>query len=144
MYTEGKSYNMRDIKFRAWVDGRGMYKLRGFVKHVNGITIHAVDSVGLEMEDWYFYKDIPEIMEYTSMKDSKGVDIYEGDIVSMLYAPQAIAKGVIKFEEGSFRFLTEEAKPNSSVAYDCVHTHGNSFTVIGNVYENSELTKIRG
>jgi hypothetical protein len=67
------------------------------------------------------------------------LDIYEGDVVSLWYAPRATAKGEIKFENGGFYFKTTEAKPEIALAYDCVYKYGNSFTVIGNIHQNKEL-----
>jgi len=80
-----------------------------------------------------------EIMQSTGLKDKNGVEIYEGDYVSLWYAPRATARGWIKFENGGFYFKTIEAKPNICLAYNCIYEHGNSFTVIGNIYENPEL-----
>lgn len=135
---------MVGVKLKAWVVGRGMYGIRGFERHKVGVTIFPVDSQGNEMNDWYILgsKDVV-IMQSVGMQDMRGVDIYEGDIVSMWYAPKATAKGVIEFKCGAFRFNTDEAKPSSSIAYDCIHKYGNSFTVIGNIHENPELVKIR-
>jgi type II secretory pathway pseudopilin PulG len=77
--------------------------------------------------------------QFTGLHDVNGVEIYEGDIVSMWCAPQATCKGVISFDDGCFMFDTKDAKPTRATAHQCVNEHCNYFTVIGNIYQNPEL-----
>ena len=79
------------------------------------------------------------IIQFTGLHDINGVEIYEGDIVSMWYAPQATCKGVISFDKGCFMFDTKDAKPMRATAHECVNEYCNYFTVIGNIYQNPEL-----
>jgi uncharacterized phage protein (TIGR01671 family) len=80
------------------------------------------------------------IMQFTGLTDINGVEIYEGDIVRLWYAPRATAIGFISFENGGFVFNTEKATPKKEFAGTCIDC-GNSFTVIGNIYQNPELLK---
>ena len=131
---------MRDIKFRAWNK-----KLKRFAPENCSIQIQGDDShVSFDTFDGNFDTEVwgiedCELMQYTGLKDNNGVEIYEGDIVSLWYAPRATAKGRIKFENGAFYFKTTEAEPNICLAHDCVYESGNEFTAIGNIYENPEL-----
>lgn len=116
---------MREIKFRA-LDKKGKWVYYG-----SGLC-GTVDYLELMQNTE---------SQYTGLKDVNGVEIFEGDIVSLWYAPRATAKGRIKFENGAFYFKTTQAEPNICLAYDCVYENGNEFTVIGNIYENPELLK---
>jgi len=81
------------------------------------------------------------LMQYTGLKDRKGKDIYEGDIVKdvkMGKIKKELAIHEIVFVGGSFCMrCAVETIP--IFAYD-----GNSLDnmdIIGNIYENSELLK---
>ena len=77
---------MREIKFRAW-DGQKMLDSQDLTQ--NGMYW-----------DWLGKQDV-ELMQYTGLKDSKGVEIYEDDIVKY-YQPYAKRwdTHIVKYDDG--------------------------------------------
>lgn len=74
-------------------------------------------------------------MQYTGLKDSKGLDIYESDIISD-GNPDAV--GVVSFSESEGAWLVS-CESGSFFLYEAI---GKKDCVIGNMYENPELLDI--
>lgn len=112
-------------------------------------------------DDDVFFKDVSdkyEIMQFTGLKDSKGKEIYEGDIVSWK-AEGAIGEwlvGIVKWEED--RFIVERVnsplwvyegitcrsyaiKGEFYAEYRIPSFEWDELEIIGNIYENPELLK---
>jgi uncharacterized phage protein (TIGR01671 family) len=89
--------------------------------------------------DYYFEKGklIKEpryvIQQYTGLQDSKGVEIYEGDIVSGSfydeeYRHAEITKCEVRFNNGAFNISSR-------------NWHRLTLKVVGNIFENPKLIK---
>lgn len=103
---------MREIKFRAW----------------DGCEMIFMD---MKRDGIYICGTHKELMQYTGLQDSKGVDIYEGDIVTGI----ANRKYVL-------RFITDGWCLDAGVTprlHDYIHDCGNILEVIGNIYEHKHL-----
>jgi len=123
----------RPIKFRAW-DKRNNKMLQW------GNLLHMYNT--LICLSFNFFK----IMQYTGLKDNKrteqypeGQEIYEGDILKInRWKPKT---GVVEFIEGGFCVVTDSDRNYThdiNIFYPSV---GCQIEVVGNIYENPELSK---
>ena len=113
-------------KFRAWDTHEDVMNRVDYIDFANGV-------VGLSNEDVKDYEQPihrVKFMQYTGLKDAKGVEIYEGDIVE---APSSKAKYLVDYVEGSFI---------GRIKYREYTTLYKGLKVIGNIYENPELLEV--
>jgi uncharacterized phage protein (TIGR01671 family) len=114
---------MRQIKFRAW-DGKQM--TMDFFITSEGIIFQA------------HYNNTPTIkpdynlMQYTGLKDTKGKEIYEGDILTSINSSNI----VVCWDEIPGRWVGHDKKHFNEDLY-----YYNCGEIIGNIHENPELLK---
>ena len=150
----------REIKFRVWDTERMFYP---------DDRTHVAIFSGPRRIKWGLYwntggrmaaGELQEVlMQYTGLKDSKGTEIYEGDVVrhvAAFFIPlddgskdmelvESEDVGSIIFDHGSFMFVTPEDPPRLSatlwpgVGGLLSEDERYDFEVIGNIYENPEL-----
>lgn len=122
--------NNRDIKFRAW----------------NPITKRmSTSTIGLH--NAFCFIPACLMMEFTGLKDSNGVEIYEGDIIKYTshdgyLLPDFIAEICYANEYASFGFQVngDPARWKAFAEFDEVQRDVLDYVcVIGNIYENLEL-----
>jgi len=131
---------MREIKFRAW-DGEEM------------------DYEPTVPYDWKLndvFKDGDDLMQYTGLTDKNGKEIYEGDLLRVLdkdwpsgdytnQTPKEYMKSIssicqVVYEPTEF-FLKQVDGRGYFYPQLTEITHRDIFEIIGNIYENPELTK---
>jgi len=127
---------MREIKFRAWDK-----------KHKNMFKIFSLDWFRhksnapkgfLETIDWKWTEDIV-FLQYTGLKDKKGKEIYEGDIIKIYPVSNAFMPEE-RVEEVSFG-ETGNSCCMEIMGWSLWCDEAKRCEVIGNIYENKELLK---
>jgi uncharacterized phage protein (TIGR01671 family) len=130
---------MREIKFRAWYKGEPhpicsdeleeweKPKMFYGVEHLydGGVDgLGGVSSFGSLIDDPDYI-----LMQYTGLKDKNGVEIYEGDVVSV-----DRHRGAIAWDDSraAFTLGTVQFAPTYPIASKYLE-------VIGNIHENPEL-----
>ena len=128
---------MRTIRFRAWdeADSQMYYAIEDGIRFDDDSIYEFRHFITPRIDDYHKW----ELMQYTGLKDKNGVEIYEGDICKCaIYIigkePAYHTNNVVRFSKGAF-VMQEEVKRNLNVG------NWNEIEVIGNIYENPELTK---
>lgn len=125
---------MREIKFRIWdIDKRKFIVNEtdrlgcGDAKKCMSERVDFENnSVEINADESYI------LSEYTGLKDMKGKEIYEGDIIKFL---NGIFEVIWCNEKASFMLKNKEYKEFLNFIYE----NNNGMEIVGNIYENPEL-----
>lgn len=116
---------MREIKFRAWDKTDKESKRRM-------IYIDDLGNVGMFSNQYYY-----ELMQFTGIKDSKGREIYEGDIIRVpgnliIYGTHNAS---VEWSVSDLGWCTSSGLKITNHSPDSIPT----LEIIGNVHEHPEL-----
>lgn len=115
-----ESYNMkRMLKFRIW-DEKNNCWIKEYIQYY---------------PEEEMLKQGHSIQEFTGLKDDNGKEIYEGDIVEIVWGGKKI-KCEIKYKFGSF--IAEYINPESTMSFHwmhSIHVYDCPKKIIGNIYE---------
>jgi uncharacterized phage protein (TIGR01671 family) len=144
---------MREIKFRAWDKKRKimLYNVV-FAIHKDLIAITDQNCCGIGFDGYFkiFFQNCQPInqivlMQYTGFKDKKGKEIYEGDIVKSTLEYNAYTGMKSEIYGGQvYEVIWKNAKFKLSPLPMKNHFFSwNDLEVIGNIFENPELLKVK-
>lgn len=122
---------MREIKFRIWDIDKRKFIVNETDRLGYGDTKKCMsERVDFENNSVEINADESYILsEYTGLKDMKGKEIYEGDILFETFREEYFK---VVFENGSFRAEVDEYSLD-------LEDYANICEVVGNIYENAEL-----
>jgi len=129
---------MRTVKFRAWYHN-GTDKTVGTMQH--GVAVKNNEAEVLDTDGTKKWSNCVELMQFTGLYDRLGREIYEGDIVKIMYHYDSYGKNEfeeyrnykVTWWEDQGSWMMEGAKETFSGAAES--------EVIGNMFENPELLK---
>ena len=136
---------MREIKFRAWEKTK--CKMVDMFK-ISPLALSDAMNTQLAMlgiQGLFLPLGMPELvlMQYTGLKDSKGVEIYEGDIVEYYRKTYSnIGEVVYSNNHASYQIsTTNKYMVPIRIGFSGLYGENDEILVkiIGNLYENPEL-----
>ena len=119
-------------------------KFRFFLKDTNQILdvksiFFELGIVMLSNDKFYEFEDII-LMQSTGLHDEQGVEIFEGDIVEIIYDSEPFT-GVVVYDLGEADFKATNNREDYGNNFQYL-TVGESIEVIGDIYQNQELLEV--
>lgn len=129
----------REIKFRGKRLANGMWIYGDLMQHQDG-DVYVGDNTRYWTDDGYHNNNYEEVRavddetvgQYTGLKDAKGREIYEDDILGCPEDCDFLPEAVI-FTEGCF-MVKDDYTTTAMHAIDTQYR-----TIIGNIHDNPEL-----
>ena len=129
---------MREIKFRAWDKKEKRMCSRVISIALSDDDLPSITTLYVSPTETSLKGNSTDfiLLQYTSLKDSKGIEIYEGDIIN--YDNKSFhngLNGVVKWSGSGF-YISDYIP-----LFALVEKFNTDIEIIGNIYENPELLK---
>lgn len=132
---------MRDIKFRAKVKGdAGIWNVTAIDWLNKRVMLDGARA------NWHPIEKIQDLMQFTSLHDKNGVEIFEGDLLRFFDPRTESWKspidwvGEVVFKQGAFQ-ISQKREGQRNLFWQLQSPEFIEVTVIGNIYLNPELLK---
>lgn len=137
----------REIEYRCWDKIKKEWVLKDIYFGIDGRILEK------EYQGFLEPTDIFEVSQWTGLRDSKGVKVFEGDVVGKIRNDKIISYKIIKFDDFEETFYTDNF--NSIAASEiyvgtCYYRGFNiskeevcESIVMGNIYQNPELLEVK-
>lgn len=145
---------MREIKYRGWdtiqkkmYSGKDLWGENILLSLDGKGFVQLISSANYKYGDWVFRESIIPL-KFTGLKDKYGKEIYEGDVVKSFINDEF---SEIKFGEWNYGDGLEECSWGIGFYWDDdmspfgidINCTRKKYEIIGNIYENPELTNER-
>ena len=131
---------MNNLKFRVWDKKLKLLRNVSYIDFDNKKIIYHNGFV-----NYYANFEDVEIMQLTGLKDENEVEIYDGDILKIIYVPLAylpeelsVDIGVVVFKNYGFYVKIDDTFVSLKKIEEMADVE-----IIGNIYENRKLAKIK-
>jgi len=120
---------LRELKFRVYIPDHEKFSYFELGK--------------FDYSDRYLYQHNYPVQQCTGLKDKNGDEIYEGDIVEIIYGENLVGEVYFQSSMGTFRVKCNDKNSYPLVTYNIKTGELINVVekVIGNIFENQELLK---
>ena len=115
---------MRTLKFRVYIPEHEKFSY--------------FELGNFDYSDRYLHQHDYPVQQFTGLKDSKGVDVYEGDLLEFVfqYNGNLLVREVRYFEKfGSFGAVIDK----EFETFQDLNAYAQGFNVVGNIFENENI-----
>lgn len=136
---------MRDIRFKAWIKPIQIFANRQYGYMINVSVINFEEKWVSDDEGTVYEFHEIELMQYTGLKDKKGVKIYEGDVLKRTYLDGMFGRthiGEVVYDKEYARYVISKPQKYTEPKTEDIRntlSDRNTYEVIGNIHNNPDL-----